>query len=57
MGYRLANGFINHLYAPLGTASNYSAIADLHTSQITAASAKPFSSLLCFHQPFPGNGF
>jgi hypothetical protein len=26
------NGFINHLYAPLGTTSNYSAIAELHTT-------------------------
>jgi hypothetical protein len=47
-------GFIDHLYTPLGT-STYSAIADLHTLQITAAPAKPFSSLRC-HQPFPGNG-
>jgi hypothetical protein len=43
-------------YKPLGTTSNY-AIADFHTSQITTASAKPFSILQCFHQPFPGNDF
>jgi hypothetical protein len=51
------NGFIDYLYTPLGTTSNYSAIADLHTLQITAAPAKPFSSLLYLHQPFLGNGF
>jgi hypothetical protein len=28
------------------TASNYSAVTDLHNSQVTTASAKPFSSLL-----------
>jgi hypothetical protein len=36
------NGFIDHLYTPLGTTSNYSATADLHTLQITTAPAKPF---------------
>jgi hypothetical protein len=41
------NGFINHLYTPLGTKSNYSAIANLHTLQITTAPVKPFFSLLC----------
>jgi hypothetical protein len=30
------NGFIDHLYTSLGTTSNYSAIANLHTLQITA---------------------
>jgi hypothetical protein len=40
----------------LPTTSNYSAIANLHTSQITTAPDKPFTSLLC-HQPFPGNCF
>jgi hypothetical protein len=44
------------LYTPLGTTRNYSAIANLHTLQITTASARPFSSLLCLHQPFSGNG-
>jgi hypothetical protein len=32
-GFGLVNGFIDH--TPLGTSSNYSAIADLHTLQIT----------------------
>jgi hypothetical protein len=43
-------------YAPLATKSNYSAIANLRTLQITTAPAKPFSSLLCLHEPFPGDG-
>jgi hypothetical protein len=37
--------FIDHLYTPLGTTSNYSAIADLYTLQITTAPAK--SSPVC----------
>jgi hypothetical protein len=28
-------GFTDHLYTPLGTTSNYSAIVDLHSLQIT----------------------
>jgi hypothetical protein len=36
MGFGLANGFIDHLYTPLGTTSNYSAIVDFHTLQITS---------------------
>jgi hypothetical protein len=34
------NGFIDHLYTSLGTTSIYSAIANLHTLQITTAQAK-----------------
>jgi hypothetical protein len=49
-------GFIDHLHTPLGTTSNYSAIGNLNTFQITTALAKPFSSLLYLHLPFPGNG-
>jgi hypothetical protein len=45
------------LYAPLGTTSNYSAIANLHTLQITTAPDKPFSSLMSRQQQFRGNGF
>jgi hypothetical protein len=37
---------LTHLYTPLETTSNYSAIANLFTLQITTATAKPFSSLL-----------
>jgi hypothetical protein len=33
---------LTNLYTPLGTASNYSAIANLHTIQIATAPAKPF---------------
>jgi hypothetical protein len=51
------NGFIDHLYTPLGTTSTYSAIANLHNLQITRALAKPFSSLLCLQQLFSNNGF
>jgi hypothetical protein len=53
----LVNWFVDHPYTRLGATSNYSAIADLHTLQITTASAKSFSILLCLHPPFPGNGF
>jgi hypothetical protein len=35
------NGF-DHLYTSLGTANNYSPIADIHTLQITTAPAKNF---------------
>jgi hypothetical protein len=48
------NGFIDHFpYTRLVTTSSYSSTANLQNSQITTSSAKP----LCFHQPFPGNGF
>jgi hypothetical protein len=46
-------GFIDHLCTPLGSTSNYSAVANLHTLKITAAPAKPsracrvFNSVLC----------
>jgi hypothetical protein len=36
MGFGLVNEFIHYLYTPLGTTSTYSAIADVHNSQITA---------------------
>jgi hypothetical protein len=49
------NGFIDHLYTPLGTTRNYSAAASVN-SQITTSPAKLFFSLLYFHQPFPDNG-
>jgi hypothetical protein len=35
-------------YTPLGTTSNYSASANLHNSQITAAPAKPFAACYVF---------
>jgi hypothetical protein len=36
------NGFIDHSYTPFGTTSNYRAIADFSTLQITTAPVKPF---------------
>jgi hypothetical protein len=47
MGYGLVNGFIDHLHTPIGTTSNYSAITNLHTLQITTVPAKPFP-VCCF---------
>jgi hypothetical protein len=44
MGFGLVTGFIEHLYTQLITASNYGAIADLQTLQITRAHAKPYQS-------------
>jgi hypothetical protein len=32
----LVNGFSDHLYTSLGTTSNYSAVANLHTLKITS---------------------
>jgi hypothetical protein len=43
-GYESVNGFIDHLYTPLGTTSNYSVIVNLHTLQITTTPAKLFQS-------------
>jgi hypothetical protein len=47
MGYGLVNGFIDHLYTPLGTISNYSAIADFHTLPITNHYTLSLLSLPC----------
>jgi hypothetical protein len=41
-GYGLYTGYIDHLYTLLGTTCTYSAIANLHNSQITITPAKPF---------------
>jgi hypothetical protein len=41
-GYGLVNGFIDHLCTPLRTTSNCSAIANLHTLQITTVPSKIF---------------
>jgi hypothetical protein len=38
----MVNGFIDHLYTPLGTKSIYNAIANLRTLQIATAPAKSF---------------
>jgi hypothetical protein len=56
MGFGLVIGFIDHLYTKLRTMSSYSTTTNLHNVQITAPT-KHFSILLCFLQPFPGNGF
>jgi hypothetical protein len=50
-------GFIDHFYTRLEPTSTHSAVANIHTLQITAAPSKPFSSLLGLHRPFLGNGF
>jgi hypothetical protein len=49
MGYGLDIGFIDHLYAPLGTTSNYSAITNLHTLKITTAPAELFAVCCVFN--------
>jgi hypothetical protein len=50
MGFGLVTGFIKHLYTQRITASNYWAIANLHTLQITRAHAKSSQSAFtsCF---------
>jgi hypothetical protein len=42
-GFGLDIGVIDHLYTQLVTTSNYSAIANFHTLQITSVHAKYFS--------------
>jgi hypothetical protein len=44
----LVNEFIDHLHTSLGTASIYSTIAYIHTSQITTAPAKHFPAFYVF---------
>jgi hypothetical protein len=52
------NGFIDNLCTPLGTASTYNAIADLHALQITTAHAKSSQSAFtsCFQVTDLNNG-
>jgi hypothetical protein len=51
------NGFIDHLYTPLGTTSNYGGIADFHTSQITSKPAAQITTTPAA-KPFPAcDGF
>jgi hypothetical protein len=47
-GFELNIGFIDFFSTRLGTTSNYSAIANLHTLQITTAPAKPFPACCVF---------
>jgi hypothetical protein len=42
-------GFVDHLHTPLGNTSNYSAIANLHTLQITAAPLNLFLACCVFN--------
>jgi hypothetical protein len=44
LGWMFDIGFIDHLYTQLVTTSNYNAIANLHTLQITRTHAKPSQS-------------
>jgi hypothetical protein len=46
--FGLDTGFIDHLYTQRRTTSNYSAIANLHTLQITTAHAKSFPASCVF---------
>jgi hypothetical protein len=50
MEFELVTRFIEHLYTQLVTTCNYSAIVNLHTSQITRAHAK--SSQSAFNSRF-----
>jgi hypothetical protein len=54
-GFGLVTWSVEHLYTELRTTSN--ATANFHNSQIITAPAKTFSSVLCLHWPFSGNGF
>jgi hypothetical protein len=56
-GFGLANGFIDALYTPLGTASNYSATADLHNLQINTVHAKHFPAYCFFTRRFLATAF
>jgi hypothetical protein len=47
-GFWLDIGFIDNFNTPLETTRNYSAVTNLHTSQITAAPAKPFPACCVF---------
>jgi hypothetical protein len=51
-GFGLVNGFVDHLYTPLGITSSYNATANLHNSQITTAPAKPFPACCVFISRF-----
>jgi hypothetical protein len=47
-GFGLVNGFIDHLYRRLLSTSNYSAVANQHSSQIATAHAKPLPASRAF---------
>jgi hypothetical protein len=46
--FGLVIGFLDHLYTPLGSKSNYGATANLRNSQITTAPAKHFPACYVF---------
>jgi hypothetical protein len=46
--FGLVNKFIDHLYPRLVSISNYSATANLHSSQMARARAKPFNACCAF---------
>jgi hypothetical protein len=56
-GFGLVSGIVDYLHTQLEATGNYSVTANVHNSLITTAPAKPFSSPLFLHQPFPGSGF
>jgi hypothetical protein len=56
VGFGLEIGFIDHFNTRLVTKLNCSAIADLHTLQITITHTLVFSGRYSLHSSFPGNG-
>jgi hypothetical protein len=52
-GFGLEIGFIDHFNTRIVTTLNYSAIANLHTLQITTARPKPFQSAAVSTSRFP----
>jgi hypothetical protein len=56
MGFGLKNGFIDHFNTRLVITINYSAIVNLHTSQITRAHAQTFQFAVS-SPVVPSNGF
>jgi hypothetical protein len=53
-GFGLEIGFIYHFNTRIVTTINYSAIAHLHTSQITPAHARSFQSSFTSRYPVTG---
>jgi hypothetical protein len=51
-GFGFVSRFIDHLYTPLGTTSNYSAIANLHNLQINASNTKSSTPCTVFTRRF-----
>jgi hypothetical protein len=51
-GFGFDVGFTDHLYTQLQITSNYNAIANLHTLQITTTPTKPFPAYCIFTSRF-----